>query len=167
VLTLIEAWPDLIVKYPDAYLIMVGSGKGSWDDCEADIVEYVGRHVLESHVALVGQSSSVHEYLQAADLFVTPSDYEGFGLTLVEALGCALPVVTTAVGAAPEIIHEGVNGFLCPPKDKSALSAALERALGERARWGSIGTRARESVKAFDTPQVIEQYVALLRELHQ
>jgi glycosyltransferase involved in cell wall biosynthesis len=166
VMMLIEAWPELIVKYPDTYLVMVGSGKDSWDDCEPDIIDYVQKHALAPHIAMVGHSNSVHEYLQGADLFVTPSDYEGFSLTLVEALGSAIPVVTTSVGAAPEIIQDGVNGFLCPPKNKQALSAALERALGQHDRWGRIGALARESAEAFDVPQVVEQYVALLRELH-
>lgn len=166
VMMLIEAWPELIARHPDAYLVMVGSGSDSWDNCEGDIVAYVQEHALGPHIALVGHSNSVHEYLQGADLFVTPSDYEGFSLTLVEALGTGIPVVTTAVGAAPEIIEEGVNGFLCPPKDKDALAAALDRALGQQSRWAGIGARARESAEAFDIPQVVEQYVALLRELH-
>jgi len=74
--------------------------------------------------------------------------------------------VDLPVGAAPEIIHEGINGYLCPAKDKAALSAALDRALEQKARWGSIGARARESAEAFDIPEVVEQYVTLLRELH-
>jgi glycosyltransferase involved in cell wall biosynthesis len=166
VMMLMEAWLELIAKYPNAYLVMVGSGKGSWDDCEADIVEYVRNHDLSSQVALVGHSNSVHEYLQASDLFVSPSDYEGFSLTLLEALGCAIPVVTTSVGAAPEIIRDGQNGFLCLPKNKEALSAALELALGQQDRWASIGRLARKSVQAFDVPEVVKQYVVLLRQLN-
>jgi len=166
VMMLIQAWRELITAYPNAYLVMVGSGRGSWDDCEADIVEYVRNHDLSSHVALVGHSNSVHEYLQASDLFVSPSDYEGFSLTLLEALGCAIPVVTTSVGAAPEIIRDGLNGFLCLPKNKEALSAALELALGQQDRWASIGRLARESVQAFDVPEVVKQYVVLLRQLN-
>jgi glycosyltransferase involved in cell wall biosynthesis len=166
VMMLIEAWPGLIAMYPTALLVMVGSGRESWDDCEADIVEYVRTHELKSHIALVGHSNSVHEYLQAADLFVSPSDYEGFSLTLVEALGCAIPVVTTTVGAAPEIIRDGLNGFLCLPRNQQALSAATELALGQQHRWPSIGRLGRESVEAFDIPRVVEQYVVLLRELN-
>jgi glycosyltransferase involved in cell wall biosynthesis len=167
VLMLIEAWPGLIAMFPNAYLVMVGSGTDSWDDCEADIVEFVRLHELKSHVALVGHSNSVHEYLQGADLFVSPSDYEGFSLTLVEALGCAIPVVTTSVGAAPEIIRDGSNGFLCLPRDQEALRAAIALALGQQHRWASIGALARESVQAFDIPQVVEQYALLLRELNR
>ncbi len=166
VMMLIEAWSELIGKFPDAYLVMVGSGKGSWDDCEADIAAYVRDHELTSRVALAGHSGRVHEYLRAADLFVNPSDYEGFSLTLVEALGCAVPVVTTSVGVAPEVIRDGLNGFLCPPKNKEAFTAALALALGQQSRWASIGRLGRESVQAFDIPEIIGQYAALLRELN-
>ncbi len=166
VMMLMEAWHELVAKYPNAYLVMVGSGKGSWDDCEADIVEYVRNQDLGSHVALVGHTNSVHEYLQASDLFVSPSDYEGFSLTVVEALGCAVPVVTTSVGVAPEVIRDGLNGFLCPPKNREAFTAALAMALGQEDRWASIGRLGRESVQAFDIPEIIGQYAALLRELN-
>jgi glycosyltransferase involved in cell wall biosynthesis len=165
VMMLIEAWPGLVEKYPNAYLVMVGSGHGSWDDCEADIVEHIRKHALAPHVNLVGHSNRVAEYLQAADLFVSPSDYEGFSLTLVEALGCAIPVLTTAVGVAPELIRDGTDGFLCPPRNQQALSAAILHAFARQQEWPRMGERGRVSAQAFDIPEVITQYVALLRKL--
>ena len=165
VMNLIEGWPELIRKFPSAHLVMVGSGKGSWDDCEADILEYLRVHRLESHITMAGHSDAVNEHLQAADLFVSPSDYEGFSLTLVEALGCAIPVVSTAVGAAPEFIRTGENGFLCEPRDRRSLSAALELALEQQERWPGIRRRARETAESFDVPRVVDQYVTLLRDL--
>lgn len=166
VMMLIEAWPELTARFPDAYLVIVGSGKGSWDDCEAEIVEYVDRHGLASHVHLAGHSDQVQDYLRAADLFVNPSDYEGFSLTLVEALGCALPVVTTAVGVAPEVIRDGLNGFLCPPRNKEAFAAALAEALSASDSWTSIGRLARESAGVYDLPEVVDQYVRLMRQVN-
>lgn len=165
VMNLIEGWPELMRKFPSAHLLMVGSGKGSWDDCEADILEYLRVHRLESHITMAGHSDAVNEHLQAADLFVSPSDYEGFSLTLVEALGCAMPVVSTAVGAAPEFIRTGENGFLCEPRDQRSLSAALELALQQQERWPGIRRRARETAESFDVPRVVNQYVTLLRDL--
>lgn len=165
VMNLIEGWPELMRKFPSAHLLMVGSGKGSWDDCEADILEYLRVHRLESHITMAGHSDAVNEHLQAADLFVSPSDYEGFSLTLVEALGCAMPVVSTAVGAAPEFIRTGENGFLCEPRDQRSLSAALELALQQQERWPGIRRRARETAESFDVPRVVDQYVTLLRDL--
>jgi glycosyltransferase involved in cell wall biosynthesis len=165
VMTLIEGWQEMVRKYPRAHLVMVGSGHGSWDDCEADIREYIRAHRLEADITMAGHSDAVHEHLQAADLFVSPSDYEGFSLTLVEALGCAIPVVTTAVGAAPEFICTGVNGFLCEPRDRQSWNAALDLALGQQERWPGIARRARETAESFDIPRVVDQYVTLLREL--
>src|SRR5262249_29185825 len=115
--------------------------------------------------ALPGHSDRVHEYLQAADLYVSPSDYEGFGLTIVEALACALPVVTTAVGVATQIVRNDSNGFLCPPRNPQALREAIDCALHERHRWAEIGRLARESSAVFALPQVIDQYLALCTDL--
>jgi glycosyltransferase involved in cell wall biosynthesis len=165
VMMLIEGWSRINAKYPQARLVMVGGGADSWDNCEADIVEYVRAHALGGSVTLAGHSTAVHEYLQAADLFVSPSDYEGFSLTLVEAMGCALPIVTTAVGAAPEIIDDGVSGFLCAPKNEQAWQTALETALEQQMRWSEVGGRARAVAEAFDIPQVVRRYLELLREL--
>jgi glycosyltransferase involved in cell wall biosynthesis len=122
-------------------------------------------HGLSGDVALAGQSEIVHEYLRAADLFVSPSDYEGFGLTIVEALACGLPIVTTAVGVASEIVRNDWNGFSCPPKDPAALSAAIELALQQRHRWPEIGLRGRASTGDFDVPKVIDRYVDLCLEV--
>jgi glycosyltransferase involved in cell wall biosynthesis len=162
---LVEGWPELVARHPDLYLVIVGTGKGSWDDCEAQVAEYIRSHSLEGHVALVGHSDSVQDYLQAADLFVSPSDYEGFGLSVVEALACGLPIVTTSVGVAEQIVHDGINGFVCAPKQQQQLFAAFERAMSARGRWQEIGQQARVSVGIFDVERVVDQYVALCIEL--
>ncbi len=59
----------------------------------------------------------------------------------------------------------GANGFLCPPKDQQALTAALEEGLRRRAEWPEIGRRARDAVAHFDLPQVSARYASLCREL--
>jgi glycosyltransferase involved in cell wall biosynthesis len=167
VMMLIEGWSHVTALHPQARLVMVGGGADSWDNCEADIVDYVRAHALGASVTLVGHSTAVHEFLQAADLFVSPSDYEGFSLTLVEAMGCALPIVTTAVGVAPQLIEDGVSGFLCAPRNEQAWRSALERALEQRPRWSEIGRRASMVAAEFDIPRVVEAYVALLRDLNR
>jgi glycosyltransferase involved in cell wall biosynthesis len=165
VMMLMQSLPELLALHPELYLVLVGSGRESWDNCEEEVVAYIRTHHLDADVVVAGHSDRVHEYLQAADLFVSPSDYEGFGLTIVEALACALPVITTAVGIAVEIVRHNSNGFLCPPKEPRALRAAIELALQERHRWPEIGRLARESTTRFDLPRVIEQYLALCVEL--
>jgi glycosyltransferase involved in cell wall biosynthesis len=162
---LIEAWPTVIAKHPELCLVIVGSGRISFDNCEDYVKEFVRAHHLESHVQFFPESANVHEYLQAADLFIFPTEYEGFSLALVEALGCALPVAVTSVGAAPDLIQEGQNGFLFPPKDSAAMLTAIDAALAARARWPEIGAAARASVTRFDLAVVADQYLALCRDL--
>jgi glycosyltransferase involved in cell wall biosynthesis len=162
---LIEAWPTLIERYPQLYLLIVGSGSISFDNCEDYVKEFTRMHQLEKYVHFFGETSCVQEYLQAADLFVFPTEYEGFSLALVEALACALPVAVTAVGAAPDLIQDGRNGYLFPPKNSAALVAAIETALAARHLWPEIGAAARASVTRFDLSVVADQYLTLCRNL--
>jgi len=162
---LIDAWPALLARHPELYLVVVGSGNRSFDDCERQVKERVRDGELASSVRFFPETESVIDFLQAADLWVFPTEYEGFSLALAEALGCGLPVVATAVGAAPQLIQDGVSGFLCPPQDQSALSDAVERALGARERWPQIGAAARAAVRAYDLEGIAERYAALCRRL--
>jgi glycosyltransferase involved in cell wall biosynthesis len=93
-----------------------------------------------------------------------PTEYEGFSLALVEALACAMPVAVTAVGAAPDLIRHGQNGFLFPPKDKAAMLTVLNLALEQRPRWPAIGEAARDSVAPFDLKVVADRYSELCSE---
>jgi glycosyltransferase involved in cell wall biosynthesis len=163
--TLMESWPAIVRQHPEVLLVIVGRGTGYWDDCEQRVAEIIGAYDLGGHVLLVGQSDHAEEYFQAADVFVTPSEYEGFALTLVEALGCGLPAITTSVGEAPRLISEGVNGFLCSPKDQTSLTASIEAALRSEQDWPQIGRAARASVVEFDLPRISLRYVQLCHEL--
>lgn len=165
VLMLVASWRELLGRHPQALLVMAGSGHGSWDDCEAELKELIRAQALERDVLLVGATDRVHEYMQACDVYVCPSEYEGFSLAIGEALASGLPSVVTAVGAAPEIIEDGVSGFLFPPKDPNAMLAALNACLGSPERWADIGRRARESVAPFALDRVAARYVVLCREL--
>ncbi len=161
VLLLAEAWRELIERHPNAYLVIVGTGKGSWDDCEDELKRRVHADRLAESVRFAGETEHVEQYMQAADLYVLPSEYEGFSLSIGEALGCGLPAVVTSVGAAPEIIVHGTNGFLFPPKDRRATLDALSTALMQRERWPEMRRRARETAERFGLEHVTSQYLAL------
>jgi glycosyltransferase involved in cell wall biosynthesis len=162
---LIEAWPTLFARHPDLYLVLVGSGSRSFDDCEAQVKERVKELGLEQDVMFVPETDAVVEYLQAADLWVFPTEYEGFSLALAEAMGCALTILATSVGAAPQLIQHGRNGFLFPPLDSQALINAFEEALAVRNRWPSIGAAAREGIGQYDLDLIATRYAQLCRSL--
>jgi glycosyltransferase involved in cell wall biosynthesis len=93
------------------------------------------------------------ERYRAMDLMVFPSLWEGLPNALLEAMACARPVVATAVGACPEVIEDGVSGFLVPPE---RLGAFAEAALGVLARppeeLARVGAAARARVLRDFTP---------------
>jgi len=162
---LIEVWSTLIVQYPDIYLVILGSSVDTFDTCEEYLHAYIQTHQLMASVTLAGTSDRVDEYLQAADVFVFPSEYEGFGLSIIEAMACGLPVVVTPVGVARELIEHGKNGFVFPVNNKHALLRALVFALEQRERWPMITQAARQSITPYDLQVVIDQYMILCCEL--
>jgi glycosyltransferase involved in cell wall biosynthesis len=114
---------------------------------------------------MYGATDRVADYLQAADLCIFPSDYEGFGVGLIEALATGTPVLSTPVGIARELIQEGETGFRFPTRDPAAMVAAIGTALAARSQWPTIGRRAREAIRPYELESVVTRYEGLCREL--
>jgi len=103
---------------------------------------------VEDRVTVTGRLSKdelVQLYNQA-EVFVSPSLYEGFGLPAAEAMACGAPIVATTAGAFPEVIEDGVSGLLVPPGDARALAGAIERVLGDRTLQQRLGTEGRRRI---------------------
>jgi glycosyltransferase involved in cell wall biosynthesis/O-antigen/teichoic acid export membrane protein len=163
---LLQVWSQIARAHQDAHLVLVGSGDRSFDGCEQELRDYVRGAQLDSRVTFTGHVENVGDYLQASDLFVSPSDSEGFGLSLVEAMAAGLPCVSTAVGVAPEVIRGRREGWLIPARDAAALSKALHDALEHRSFLPAIGAAARRAVASrFDMDQVARRYLEVCREV--
>jgi len=140
---------------------IVGDG-----ELRADL-EHRARSV-EAPVTFAGAlpQDQVADVLAAADAAVVPfvvdraGRVEGFGMTVLEALASARPLIATRVGPVPELVRDGVNGLLIPEKDVAALAAALERLRDdplERRRLGEQGRRsALESHTWDDVGEALE-----------
>jgi len=89
----------------------------------------------------------LHGWYEAADLFVHPSLYEGSSLVTLEAMAHRRPVVATTAGGLPDKVRPGLNGWLVPPGDASALAAAVSGALGQRDRFAQMGNASRQIVE--------------------
>lgn len=87
--------------------------------------------------------------MAAHDVFVFPSLFEGFGLVLLEAMAMGLPVITTAHTAGPDLINEGVEGFIVPIRDSNAIAARLELLHREPARRAEMARAARVRARGF------------------
>ena len=164
--TLLRAWRQVSAQRPDALLLLVGAGGLDMHNCEAELRDYVREHGLESSVRFAGAVNNVHEYLQASDLFVFPSEREAFGISVIEAMACALPVVSTAVDGIRDVIRPGIDATVVPPRDEAALAAALVRALALDEEIVSMAAAGRARARAeFSSDSVVEAYRALLAGL--
>lgn len=121
---LIEAFATLLAT-TEARLLIVGAGPlDGW------IRQQIDARGLAPHCALVGYRANPLPYVRRSDVLVLPSDHEGFGLVLVEAMACGTQVVATDCPHGPaEILDEGTYGQLVPCGDADALAAAITRVL--------------------------------------
>jgi glycosyltransferase involved in cell wall biosynthesis len=118
------------------------------------------------HCLFLGYQEEVASWYEAFDAFVLPSANEGTPVVAIEALAAGRPVVATAVGGVPDVVREGVDGFLVEPGDLVGLAERLERLAADpelRARMGAAG-RARV-VPRYAVDRLIDDMDTLYRAL--
>lgn len=152
----IDAIGALLSKFPHIKLHIVGDGPS-----ETDLKKYVQELHLEEHVLFHGYQSgySLGIFYMECDCFLLTSDYEGWGMVIIEAATAGLPIIMTDVGCAGEFIVHDTSGFIIPLQDTEALQNAMVRVmqdqqLRERLSIGAMGALAL--LPSFDT--ILEQY---------
>ncbi|MCH8025277.1 MAG: glycosyltransferase family 4 protein [Chloroflexi bacterium] len=103
---------------------------------------------IEDRVTITGRLTreELIEQYNRAQIFVSPSLYEGFGLPAAEAMACGAPVLATTAGAYPEVIEDGVSGVLVPPGDAGALADGIERILDDAELQRRLGEEGRRRI---------------------
>lgn len=166
--TLLRAWRPVVAAHPDALLLLVGSGGLGLQNCEAALKRYTSENALEGHVHFAGAVDNVNEYLQASDLFVFPTEEEAFGISVIEAMACGLPVVTTGVDGMRDIVRSGVDALLVPPGDDAALARAIRRVLQADDRFGAMAAASMDSVRErYSVNDVVGSYRDLLASVRR
>jgi glycosyltransferase involved in cell wall biosynthesis len=138
---LFEAMAILKERHP-VHALIVGGGRRI-DEIKA-LAASLG---LDGEVHFLGTRRDVPDLLNAMDIFVLPSYSEGVSLALLEAMAAGLPVIATAVGGLPEVVTDGENGLLIPPRDAEALATALARLLEASDFAKKLGQNARKHVR--------------------
>jgi glycosyltransferase involved in cell wall biosynthesis len=122
-------------------LLVVGDG-----ELRPELETAVAGRRLHDRVRFLGTRRDLADLLAAMDIFVLPSLWEGLPLSLLLAMGAALPVVTTRVAGIPEVVDDEVTGLLVPPGDAVALGRALARLTADASLRTRLGGAARSSV---------------------
>jgi L-malate glycosyltransferase len=127
----------------------------------------VAENCLEGRVQFLGGVDRVFDLLSASDVFFLPSRSEGMSNALLEAMACGLPAVASRVGGNPELIRDGVTGFLVPVEDAEAAADRLLTLISDRNKARAMGEAARTVVESQYTMEatvrlIIDEYERLL-----
>jgi N-acetyl-alpha-D-glucosaminyl L-malate synthase BshA len=151
---------DQIRSRVPSRLLMVGEGPELGR--AEQLIEQLG---IGAQVELVGEAQDVVGLLSVSDLFLLPSLQESFGLSALEAMACGVPVVASNVGGLPEVVVDGVTGFLHPPDQVSAMAESAIRILSDQdlhARMAADGVRL--AAERFSADRIVPQYEALYEQ---
>jgi N-acetyl-alpha-D-glucosaminyl L-malate synthase BshA len=144
-----------------AKLLMVGDGP---DVNEA--VRLAKRLQVAQDVAFLGLQEQIVPLLSIADGFILPSSQESFGLAALEALSCEVPVIAARVGGLPEVIDDGVNGFLHAPDDIEGMAASAMRLATDRVTHTRMTAAARRTAEErFSEARIVPIYEAYYAEV--
>jgi glycosyltransferase involved in cell wall biosynthesis len=146
---LIDAFADLHRTRPELRLLIAGDG--SLRETLASQVTATG---LGSSCIIAGHRTDIIEVVQALDLFVQASDYEGTPNSVLEAMALGTPVVATTAGGTHQLISDGVHGRLVPPGRADLIGRAIAEALSDRAamqRWAAAARAQVETELSFET----------------
>lgn len=166
---LIDALPSILARHPSARLKIVGDGQE-----RQKIQRLVARLKLKDQVEFLGavKNEALPAIYRAADVVVFPSvvagdgDREGFGLVLVEALGCECAIVVTDLPAMRDIVSDGQNALVVPQKDTDQLAQHIIDLLDNPQLRRRLGETGRNSVlKRFDWRIIAKQYADLIHSV--
>jgi L-malate glycosyltransferase len=141
-------------KRAPAHLLLVGDGP------ERGPAEHLARDLkMEHHASFLGKQDHVERLLPLAHVLLMPSELESFGLAALEAMACGVPPVATRVGGVPELITDGVDGYLETPGDIAAQAARAAALLTDEKLHRAISRAARQTASdRFCTDKIIPLY---------
>lgn len=151
---LIDAFAAVADRHPEWTLKIFGHGP-----LHAALRRQAERRGLAERVLLPGLAADIQQELLAASVFALSSIHEGLPMALAEAMACGVPCV--AFDCAPgvrEIVADGVDGLVVPPRDVDALAEGLDRLMADEGLRQKLGTAARTSVRRFAPDEVLAQW---------
>ena len=143
-----------VLRHAPVRLLMVGDGP------DRGPAERLARELgVDRNVTFMGKQDHVERLIPRADVLLLPSELEAFGLAALEAMACGVPPVATNAGGVPELVTDGVDGFVEPVGDVYAQAARVTELVTDNALHGRMSAAARHSAETrFATSEIIPQY---------
>src|SRR4030042_3795671 len=161
---LLNALPYLNEKFKSIKLLIVGEGS-----LVEELKERAKKNNIFNNILFTGRRRDIPEILASINIFVMPSIAEGFPNALLEAMAMGKPIVATEVGGIPEIVKNGFNGLLVPPRDTVSLSKAIKELISNDQLAAKLGQAASNLVHDNLSIKAIAQkwqslYLSILKE---
>ncbi|MBN1869504.1 MAG: glycosyltransferase [Candidatus Omnitrophica bacterium] len=151
---LLKAFADIAARHSNVKLILIGEDK--LDGKMQDFAEQLG---IKGNVLFLGRREDARFLLRAADICVLPSLSEGMSNAIMEYMEAGKPVIATNVGGNPELIEDGVNGFLVEKGDIEGLKYALLALLEDKEKSAAMGKKGQERILGeFSTEKMLKDY---------
>jgi N-acetyl-alpha-D-glucosaminyl L-malate synthase BshA len=151
---------DIIRKTIPSKLIMIGDGPER--PAAEDLANQLG---ISEHVNFIGKIKSAEQILPCGDLYFLPSDSESFGLSSLEAMASAVPVISTNAGGVPEVMIQGRTGFMSNVGDYEDMAKNAIYILEDENRFQEFRKNAKEHAFKFDISNILPQYEDLYTRL--
>jgi D-inositol-3-phosphate glycosyltransferase len=162
----LRSLPLVLKEHADAFYVILGEETRGEEGFGRRLVNLSYELGIQSSVRFLPFTENVPEFMAAIDVFVMPSYGETFGLVLIEAMAMEKPVVATGAGGVPEIVEDGRDGLLIPPRDSKALAEAISLLLKDSSLRKSLSTYARrDALSRFDATRCVDQLVLSLDSL--
>jgi glycosyltransferase involved in cell wall biosynthesis len=156
---LLRAFLQATEGLPLCKLLFAGTGA-----LTHSLQQEINKECAKDRVKLLGLQVDIASVLGSADVFVLASDFEGNPLSVMEALAAGLPVVGTAVGGVPELVHHRCSGILVPPQDATALAQAIHNLASDAAFRERLRRGAAQSAAEFDSGRMVRAYQQLYEQ---
>lgn len=155
---LINAVAQIVEKYKDILLVLVGDG-----ELKPELQELVHKHGIKEHVLFAGKRSTdeMPYWMNAADIVVLPSLHEGMPNVVLEAMSCGISVIATKVGGVVEVITDGVDGLLVEPADSTEISNKIDFLFSNPQIHAEISERARTKVLEYDVKNSVKNMMKI------
>jgi glycosyltransferase involved in cell wall biosynthesis len=160
---LIRAASLLLPRHPDLHFVIAGHVK---NDLMRELTSLMVELGVQERMHFLGFVRNTAALLSEADVFVLSSTSEGFSLSTVEALACAVPAVLTRCGGPEEIATHGEHALMVAPGDSSALAGAIDTALNDPELAGRLGQQGRKMARErFSIEVMLDSYEVAYRSL--
>lgn len=158
---LLEAAPAILEQCPGARFLFFGKGP-----LRQELEELSAKAGLRDKVLFAGFRQDLQRIVPCLDLVVHPALMEGLGVSLLQAAATAVPIVGAKAGGIPEIVRDGINGYLVPPGNAEALVEPIVSLLQDRQLAASFGSAGQQIVQEFfSIPAMVAGNLNIYRKL--